>query len=616
MSDIYTIETVDHTSGPANAIAASLRNVARAQIRANEAFKAGDFAQQKLMRSAEAAARSELRAARAGATLQTKKQPGFFGNVAKGVKSRSGLGIGGVALGGIIAGAALSGIRAAVDGVMALGSAVLETAKHIGSTRAALTGMLGSQKAADEEIASGTKLAKQYGLGIAETLDQMRQFAAFGFGKEQRNALTLLAGDMKALGMNAEQVNRSMSQIGQIQTKGKLQGEELIVLAENGINIDRVYANLGRRLGKTRDQIIAMQKAGKLKSGDALNAIAESIVQTGGSKNLGESGLKAAETTAGGATGRIGALWEDAFRTAVQRAEPDLVRGLNSIAKGLGASEGEGIAGALTSAIKGIGSALEQIGPKLPGWIASIDRMAQAIEGIIRRWDQISGVFSKTNDAAGAAAKQAMPGAGVASAGFDFVGNLLGGDSIGEAIKNTFLAQTPFGDLQKAGAAAGEQMAAGMAMGIQASAGLPAAAAAQMTTDTIGASRDAAGIHSPSKVMADNVGYEMDAGLARGLEEDQQLAFSAAKELADGTIMAAESALAAPAGGGLVRDGERAGASSSKSSSARSVSVTIAPGAVTIQLSGAAADALPSLKGYLETDFIAMLERHLEGVGA
>src|SRR5688572_21338715 len=408
MSDIYTIETVDHTTGPANAIAASLRNVARAQIRANEAMKAGDFAQQRLMRSAEAAARGELRAARAmkslemGPTFRPSRAPTARAGRA-GTRRRGSMSIGGIAVGGLIAGAALSGIRAATDGIIAFGAAILDTAKHVGSTRAALTGMLGSQAAADEEIANATKLAKQYGLGIADTLDQLRQFAAFGFGKEQRNALTLLAGDMKAIGMNAEQVNRSMAQIGQIQTKGKLQGEELIVLAENGINIEKVYSNLQRRLGKTREEVLKMQKAGKLKSGDALNAIAESIVQTGGSSKLGESGLKAAETTAGGATGRIGAIWEDAFRTAVAAAEPDLVRGLNAIAKGLGGAEGEGLAGAMTSAIKGVSKALEQFGPKLPALVDSLDKIAVALTKLIGMSELFIGTYKLlTGDIGGA----------------------------------------------------------------------------------------------------------------------------------------------------------------------------------------------------------------------
>lgn len=620
MADIYTIETIDHASPAANQIASALRNVARAQIRANDAMRAGDAMQQRLARSAAGAARAELQAARALSKLEVgpmRPQATRSGRIPRGAGRRSGGGlgtIGGVAIGGFIAGAALDGIREAGRAMLGFADAIKTTAGHVGRTRAAFSGMLGSQELADEEIARGTMLAKKYGLSIAETLDQQRQFAAFGFGREGRTALTLLAGDMKAIGMSAEQVNRSMAQIGQIKTKGKLQGEELIVLAENGISIEKVYANLEKRLGKTREQILKMQKAGQLKSGDALLAITQSVVQTGGGGTLGAAGLKAAETTTEGALGRINALFEGGFRDAVAAAEPELVRGLNSIAKGLGGAEGEGIAGALTAAIKTVGSALEQLGPKLPGLISSLERIAVATERVVSMWDKISAVL----DFAGSVGGKAAPGAAAGGAGA-FAGGLLEGkgagesylDAVGGTLKNAF----GFGEKSLFGMAVeqGKQIAEGVAAGINAQAFAPAAAATAMAQGTIAAHAAEAKIQSPSRAFADH-GEMMPAGVAMGIEADQQLAFSAAKELADGTVYAAEGSLAVPPGTALARAGERAGESSSSSSSAKEVTLNLGGFHVTLQ--GAGGEALPALKSYAEGDFVAMLERHLESVGA
>lgn len=591
MADIYTIEVIDRATTPAKRVEAALRNVARAAIVGDKALRSGDAAQIKAARGAERLASSALRAARAQHALAGGAR-----------KASSQLGIMGVTLGNLAA----RGIEMGIRGMIGLGQSVFTTADHVGRMKMAFKGMLGSAELADAEIKTGTKFAKDYGLSIATTLDQLRQFAAFDFSAGQRVALLKMMGDMRAIGMSAEQVERSMLQIGQIQTKGKLQGEELIVLAENGINIAKVYDNLGRRLGKTREQIIKMQKAGQLKSGDALNAVAESILMTAGSSKLGEAGEKAAASTAGGVAGKIGATLEEAFRTSVERAEPDLVRGLNAILKGVGGAQATTLTDALTNAIKSVGSMLEQIGPKLPGFIDSINKIATVLGAVADKFNLLSGLFKLvTGDAAGGAADiMSTTSKSTRDSAMSITGDTRGLVQLGGII---------WDNLFSSGEEQGSQFAAGLANGIANAANGPAAAAAAMAAGTVDASAAAAGIRSPSTLMHEQ-GQMLDAGVARGIEADQQLAFSAATELADGSVMAAEKALVPPPTASLARAGELAGAASAAASSGGRA--TIGDISVVIQLQGGGEQAVPAIRSYFETDFVALLERHLEGVGA
>lgn len=602
MADIYTIEAVDHVTDPAKRVEAALRNVARAAIRTDNAMKSLDASERFVAKSVMQAARSELAAAR-GLQRLSAVTP-------KVDRSAQGLTKTGAFLATTFGNLAARGISMAVGGFIDLGRSAFGAADHVGKTRLALTGMLGSQEAANREMAWGTKFAKDYGMSIADVHDQQRKFAGLGFGEEERKALLLMSGDMRAVGMSTEQVSRSMLQISQIASKGKLQGEELIVLAENGISLTKVYDALGRRLGKTREEIIKMQKAGTLKSGDALNAIAESLVETGGSKKLGEAGKKAAAGTMGGVAGKIGATFEEALRDASAKAEPQLVAGLNSILKGLGAAEGVTLTDAITNALNKVGSILEEIGPKIPGFIASIDSLASSLATIVKWLNLASGASDGV--------KASAPGSGAGSVVGEFAGGMASGKSFGDAyvdaVSTTLTKTLGGGMLADMGAWIGGQITTGMQNGIANGAAGPATAATDMANGAIDAANAGAGVQSPSWKTAET-GSMIDTGLAMGITADQELAFTAAREMTEGAVYASEAALRVPTSSSLAQSaGEKAGvatATATSTSGGRDVNVTLS-----IQLSGGAGGDVGAVKGYLETDFISLLERALEGSGA
>lgn len=95
----------------------------------------------------------------------------------------------------------------------------------------------------------------------------------------------------------------------------------------------------------------------------------------------------------------------------------------------------------------------------------------------------------------------------------------------------------------------GQSLAQGIAAGIQSQIQAIAAAAAAVVRAAIAAARAAAAVASPSKVMRDQVGAMMSAGLAVGIEKTGYMAADAMEDVTSDAISAASALSLAPAGG-------------------------------------------------------------------
>lgn len=215
-------------------------------------------------------------------------------------------------------------------------------------------------------------LAKRFGLDIKGTTKQIAKFRALQFSQDQAEGLIKAGADMQALGASSEEVTRIFAQLGQIQAKGKLQGEELIVLAENGLSTQLVYENLEKQLGKTREEILKMQQAGKIDSSSALNAITAAILQKTGSSELGEAGAKVAEQTLSGMSGRLRAGFQDLFRRAAVESEPAIASAFAPISERLFALfEDPATAGSISSVVTAIAGAVEKALPFVEAFLSA-----------------------------------------------------------------------------------------------------------------------------------------------------------------------------------------------------------------------------------------------------
>jgi tape measure domain-containing protein len=608
---VYSIEMIDDVSPAALRQVKSLQALAAAEMKVARAADAVNRAQQAGVVPL-AAERALLLARR-----QFELQKGLLGTAdahdkaANAAKAHAGrVGALTVAMGNLIA----RGLEAGVRGVFALGAGMLETADHIGKSRAALTAMMGSSEASNAAIESATKLARIYGFSIADTIDEVKKFTGLGFNQLESDALVKLVGDMQALGLNAEATKRVLVQLGQIQSKGKLQGDELRVLAENGVSVGKIYDALGRRLGKTRAEILKMQAAGQLKSGDTLNAIAESVVQTGGHKKLGEVGAEKVNASVGGIWNQIGTQFEEQFRAAVEKAEPRLVAALTKLKDSLA---GVDIAGAFQDVATILGAVASTL-----AFVANNGKLVK------------NTLIGLTAAALGAAAgyavlQYAAIGAWVAAAA-PVLAVIAAIAAVGVAIgmlltywddfkEGTQLILSDLGNWISGVASswyeAGKNLVLGLVNGVMSGVNWVKDAVsnvANIATDTV---KGALGIQSPSRVFAEH-GHMIDAGLASGIDEHADLAFSASSDMAIETAYAAERGLAAPSASRAVDRSAAMLASEGVGGGGKS-GVTISLGGVTIVLGdNADQSAVEKLQSYLETDFVSFLERHAEGMGA
>lgn len=157
--------------------------------------------------------------------------------------------------------------------------------------------------------ATASGYANDFGGNVSMIAENLMQMKASQFSDEMTKTLFLRTSDMRALGATDESIGRMLLAIRQIKAAGRLQGDELNQLGEAGLDASFVYDVLGKKLGKTRTEIIKLKEAGKLTDDIVIPAIAEAIgVKTGG-KNAGEVGKAAASSTVAGAWGRLKGAW-------------------------------------------------------------------------------------------------------------------------------------------------------------------------------------------------------------------------------------------------------------------------------------------------------------------
>lgn len=376
-TDIYTIEVIDRVSGPANRAAAAARNLQRRIISTNAALEAGDFAAAGAARAAERMAASALRAANAEAKLA-----GALGGV-----KRSGFGTGVVisALGNALGNLAARGISAAVDGLFSLGRSLSETVDLASRSRVALGNLYGGVAEGKAVQKSAIELSNRYGLELQTVLDTMAQFKGAGFSTSAGEDLIKLGADMQALSTggkdSAMQLESVFRALRKIKSQSFLQGDELNMLSEAGVSVDKIYGVLQYRLGKTREEIMKMQSARKLPANLVISAVAEATL-AGRAERFGQLGEQFADSTTVGAKNRIEANLKNALFGAAQDAEPALVKGLNAILGGVLNIDGKGIQDALTNALVKVGQELENLGPKIPGFVASLEKVATVLSDI------------------------------------------------------------------------------------------------------------------------------------------------------------------------------------------------------------------------------------------
>ena len=143
-------------------------------------------------------------------------------------------------------------------------------------------------------------LAASLGLNVSDTVHQYEKLRKLQFKPEDARGLIKMGADMQALGNSAEDVQGILLAMSQIKSKGKLQGEEMLQLAERGVSGVLVKEEIAKIMGVDPGSIEDLQRRGAVGADVALQAIENAINRKLKQSKVGESAEQfATQTTTG-----------------------------------------------------------------------------------------------------------------------------------------------------------------------------------------------------------------------------------------------------------------------------------------------------------------------------
>jgi len=205
-------------------------------------------------------------------------------------------------------GAVVSGAGQAINALSKLDDIAVKAFGERTSTLRAYTTILGDSKQAQIEYAKANDLASKTELTSASTLKAQQALIVAGFrGGDLTNALT--ASMDVASTRQPEDREQVMEQMGrgfsQILASGRLRGEELNQLSEAGVSRRAVLEIVGKGDAAKGEK---MMSGGQVSAQEGIAAIQQAILNTLGTKKLGEFATGAAGSMGGLLSNRSEAL--------------------------------------------------------------------------------------------------------------------------------------------------------------------------------------------------------------------------------------------------------------------------------------------------------------------
>ncbi len=406
-------------------------------------------------------------------------------------------------------------------------------------------------------------LATRFGLDVMDTTKQYQKFLALQFSPKEGDKLMRMGADLRVLGNSAEDVQGIFMALGQIRGKGRLQGEEMLQLAERGISTELVQEEIGKILGgKSNDQVRQLQQQGKITAEVGLQAIERAIMRKLGESSLGEAGAKFADTTIDGILGRFKAVGQDVGLTALDKVAAPLTKmlgqGLDAFTGFLASPEGaatvDGIASALGRAAEMAVVLAESFGGGFGETWGVLSASASEFLGLFTGGDgtTTTALLKTLGQSLGQLAALGIGFAaalGMVAAGAVVLGGALWklgvaaidglmeplGTIVGRMLSwwDTITAlwdDSSKGFIEKAWSI-GKEIVLGLVNGIDELAMLPLNAIASVGTKIADKLSEVLGIHSPSRVTME-LGRNVGEGLALGVEHSESRVASAGQSMA------------------------------------------------------------------------------------
>ena len=209
-------------------------------------------------------------------------------------------------------GAYAVGAQAALFGVALGGAMAVRNAQAFKQdTLFAFQQILGSKEAAQAAYDMAAKTSIRIGGDFKETMSAMNSLLAQGFSTNFADEIIRAMADLKTVNpqANLEGITRAISQI---KTTGRLQGDELMQLAEAGVNVSDVYKKIAASMkltdkpGQTAvEQVQKLQAAGKVSADEAIKGIMGSIKGQIGGKEFGSVASAKADASLEGMIARL-----------------------------------------------------------------------------------------------------------------------------------------------------------------------------------------------------------------------------------------------------------------------------------------------------------------------
>lgn len=426
------------------------------------------------------------------------------------------------------AGAAAIAVTAAIVGLgLAATASALQGAMAFGESKNkslfAFEKLLGSGRAAAKAWDLVVESAKKTKAPISEVAASINSLLAAGFDLSSANTLFKQLADLKTLNpmANTEGIVRAISQIA---STGRLQGDELMQLAEAGVNVDDIYKALEKRLGKTRDEILKLQQAGKIGSKDAIAAIQESIA-----KKTGKDAGAVAGAAPKSAAETIQRLKEQFFNLVNLDFGP-IQSFLGRLETAIDGKGGKALASSLENLFKALGKGLdsmsvEDINATFMAFASTIDSMTSTVKFFTDAWNTVGGAL----DAVGARGPvlqgtiSGLANAFLSAATFGLYPFISAAASISSAVWG-LVTEIPdlVSELADAALELGEAIIDGIVDGIAGAAGAVADAVRSACTSALDAGKDILDIGSPSKEFS-KIGRWSMLGFAEGVNDNAPL---------------------------------------------------------------------------------------------
>lgn len=533
---------------------------------------------------------------------------------------------------GAAAGAASLGVRG--------GAAVLQAQAFREDTEAAFALIRRAQGDAAQVQRLAFQTADFLGRDRGETARDFLDLLTKGITVQKTDLLVKSLADLQTVDPRANIANITRA-IGQIASKGRLQGDELLQLAENGLETTTVYQELAKSMGKTVPEIIALQAKGKISSDAAIDAIIAGISTQAGGLEAGAAAANRSIKTLSGIQQRLAASIpnllgsvelgsmdriKDFLRDMIGLFDPATERGQRA-AKAIGGAFDAFVSGLLgKDPTKDLQGGFDSLLTMLENSKPELEQAGKSLRAIGDAALLLTGAVTKMSEF-----KEALHitlaglgpfGQGISNAFRDLTGLFLGGPLVGilNAIQNVRaqfeqpLTLGPWGvAIQETFAAlpgqlysVGQNVITALAQGMRDAASAVTVAATDVASGLVASARSALGIASPSKEgMA--IGRFFDEGIVRGIGRSASDVMLAAKYMSADAARGAE--LQAMAGRSIAQAAPIAGTSAAGKPSVQNI-FNFAPGAVVIP-GGDAAD----LDARIEAGFVRALRRMNEEGG-